>query len=122
MPRENPGALTGYFINACRVKLGLGAVTRTSQLRTTPLGVFAQSSHTGLSEIRDQRELSTIMATMDAVNRRDLAKAMDILSMRVCALQRAKSKGGSWEKAQQIELIGTPGTDLGPVGLGALLG
>ena len=32
---------------------------------------------------------------------------MDILGQRMLAIQQAKKKGGSWEKAEAIELTGT---------------
>ena len=115
-----PGALTAHFINACRMKMGYGAIERSGQLRSMSLATFAQSSHHGLTEVRDQHEVLTLMTAMDHINKKELSKAMDVLSMRVCALQRAKSKGGSWERAQQIELISAPGTDLGPSALGGL--
>ena len=41
--------------------------------------------------------------------------------MRLVALPRAKTQGGSWDKVLQLELILLPGTDLGPAGLSQLL-
>ena len=71
--------------------------------------------------MRDLREAQTIAAAIEQVSRRDLERAMDILCMRLVALQRAKAKGGSWEKAQRCELIPEPGSEAGPSGLGPLL-
>ena len=48
---------------------------------------------------------------MDAVNARDLALAMDILAQRIIAVQQAKRKGGTWEKAEAIELTAPAGAD-----------
>eukprot|EP00972_Heterocapsa_arctica_P081069 11945764-Heterocapsa_arctica.AAC.1 len=42
---------------------------------------------------------------MDSINQNQLEIAMDILSQRVVAIQRAKAKGGTWEKAEAIELV-----------------
>ena len=42
---------------------------------------------------------------MDAINRVEIQQAMDILSQRILAIQLAKRKGGSWEKAEAVELI-----------------
>jgi len=57
---------------------------------------------------------------MDAVNRKDLSTAMDILVMRLQALAAAKRKGGSWEKAAKVELIAEPGTDCMAAGVSGL--
>ena len=53
----------------------------------------------------------------DAVSRRDVSRALDILVMRLQAIQRAKAKGGKWETASKIELIPEQGTEVGPAGL-----
>jgi hypothetical protein len=45
---------------------------------------------------------------MDLINSRDLEQAMDLLAQRILAVQRAKMKGGSWEKAENIELLAGP--------------
>ena len=58
---------------------------------------------------------------MDAVSKDELAKALDILVMRLQALQRAKAKGGKWETASRIELIADSAAELAPTGLSALL-
>ena len=51
--------------------------------------------HSGLSELRDLREVMTLAAVMDAVNSDTLEEAMDILGQRMLAIQQAKKKGGS---------------------------
>ena len=61
--------------------------------------------HSTLSETRGVREATTLAHVLDSVNRGDIATALDIVVMRLQALQRAKMKGGSWEKAAKIELI-----------------
>lgn len=63
------------------------------------------AQHSGLTEVRDVREVLTLAEAMDAVNRKEIARAMDILAQRILAIQQAKRKGGSWEKAESIELI-----------------
>eukprot|EP00974_Lingulodinium_polyedra_P027854 2690793-Lingulodinium_polyedra.AAC.1 len=98
-----------------------GVVTRTSQLRDVSVSTWS-SGHTGLTELRDQREVQTLAAAMDAMNSRELSRAMDILACRIGAIQKAKEKGSSWEKAERIELVTGSGTSLGPSGLGGLAG
>ena len=79
---------------------------------------WVQSGGTGLSEKRDLREALTLAQILDAVTKKDVARALDILVMRVQALQRAKAvKGGDWDKAAKLELIPEPGSELLPAGL-----
>ena len=75
-----------------------------------------------MKELRDQREAHTLAAIMDHINNDRVAQAMDVAAMRLTALTRAKSQGGSWEKASRMELIGDSGEALGPSGLSTLLG
>ena len=62
---------------------------------------------TGLTEIRDIKRVLTPAEILDSVNRREIARALDILCQRIQAIQAAKMKSGSWEKAEAIELINT---------------
>ena len=119
---EHKGALSANFLAAVRFKMGKGQVNNSKQLTQVPVAEWASSSSSsGLTEVRDVREAQTLAAAMEALNLSDLSRAMDILAMRLMALQRAKAKGGSWEKAQQLELIPLPGSEVGPAGLGQLL-
>ena len=107
---KHPGALTGYFMAMVHSKLGLGNVRKTKQLRTASVSTWVQN-YGGVTEVRDVREMATLASVMDLVNQEDLAAAMDTLSQRILAIQQAKKKGGSWEKAEAIEL--TPGAGTG---------
>ena len=49
--------------------------------------------------------MATLAHAMDATNRNEVQQAMDILSRRILAIQLAMRKGGSWEKAEAVELI-----------------
>ena len=84
--QRHPGALTAHFLNAVRTKLLKGSITESKQLREVPVSDFIALGHTGLTEVRDLREAQTIAACMDAVNRRDLSKCLDVFSMRLIAL------------------------------------
>ena len=79
-------------------------MTKSSQLREANVVQWA-SQHSGLTEIRDVREVLTLAEAMDCINRREISRAMDVLAQRILAIQQAKRKGGSWEKAECIELI-----------------
>ena len=74
------------------------------------------SSHAGLFDIRDIRDVATLAHAMDAINRKEAQQAMDILSQRILAIQLAKREGGSWEKAEAVELIpGSSGLAASPM-------
>ena len=101
---KHPGALSGHFLASVFARLSKGRVTKTSQLREASVVSWA-TQHAGLTEIRDIREVLTLAEAMDSINRREIARAMDILAQRILAVQQAKRKGGSWDKAEAIELI-----------------
>lgn len=101
---RHPGALSGHFLASIYARLSKGKVERSSQLREASVVSWA-AQHSGLTEVRDVREVLTLAEAMDAVNRKEIARAMDILAQRILAIQQAKRKGGSWEKAESIELI-----------------
>ena len=77
----------------------------------------------GLSEVRDLREVITCAMAMDCTNRKEIARAMGVLSQRIVAAQAAKGrKGGSWEKAEALELIPGSAVAMLPGGMASLLG
>lgn len=100
---KNPGALTAHFLAGVYARLSKGTITRSSQLREVSVAQWAHQ-FAGLTEVRDIKEVLTLAEILDAVNRRELATALDVLCQRILAIQAAKCKGGSWEKAEQIEL------------------
>ena len=120
--QQHPGALTAHFVNACRQKMrgAAGCVTRTRELRELDLSQWVSSGASGLTETRDLRELYTLASVFDAVQKRDAERALDVLVMRVQALQRAKAKGGSWEKASRIELIAEAGAEMSATGVAGI--
>jgi len=111
----HPGALSGYFLAQCFARLSKGTVSTQGDLNKVSVAQWA-SQHAGLSDIRDTREVATLASAMDAINRREVQQAMDILSQRILAIQLAKRKGGSWEKAEAVELIaGSSGLAASPM-------
>ena len=119
---KRPGVLSAHVINLVRTKMGQGNVTQTKMLRRVEMATWVASGQSGLKELRDQREAATLAAIVDHINNDRLPHAMDVATMRLTALTRAKSQGGSWEKASRMELIGDGAEALGPSGLSALLG
>ena len=106
---KHPGALTAHFLAGVYARLSKGTLSRTGQLREASVTAWAHQ-FTGLTEIRDMKEVLTLAEILDAVNRREIARALDILCQRILAIQSAKLKGGSWEKAEAIELVNTQKT------------
>ncbi|CAE7256040.1 unnamed protein product, partial [Symbiodinium sp. CCMP2456] len=103
---KHPGALTAHFLAGVYARLSKGSLSRTRQLREASVASWAHQ-FSGLNEIRDMKEVLTMAEVLDSVNRREIERAMDILCQRILAIQAAKFKGGSWEKAEAIELVST---------------
>lgn len=103
---KHPGALTAHFLASVYNRLSKGTISRSSQLRDPSVAAWAQI-HSGLTEPRDLKEVQTLGEVLDHVNRREIARAMDVLCQRIIAIQAARGKGGSWEKAEALELVNT---------------
>eukprot|EP00438_Fugacium_kawagutii_P020628 Skav223011 [mRNA] locus=scaffold1422:63331:69191:+ [translate_table: standard] len=101
---KNPGALTAHFLAGVYARLSKGTISRSSQLREASVSAWAHQ-HSGLSEPRDLKEVLTLAEVLDHVNRREIARALDIIVQRIVAIQQARQKGGSWEKAENLELV-----------------
>ena len=118
---KHPGALTAHFLSGIYAKVHKGAISESKSLRDVNVAAWA-SAHTGLTETRDLREVANIAAAMDAVQRDEIASALDILAQRVVSIQNAKKAGGKWEKAELIELISPSGSGLASGGMLSLMG
>ena len=119
---RRPGVLAAHVFNSVRTKMGQGIVTQTKQLRRVDMAQWVSSGQSGLKDLRDQREASTLAAAIDHINNDRVDQAMYVMAMRLTALTRARAAGGSWDKASRMELIGDGAEALGPSGLSALLG
>ena len=117
--QKHPGALTGYFLSGVHARMSRGIIAESKQLRDAHVGAWAQKCG-GMTEARDIREVATLAAIMDAVNQEDLPHAMDIMAQRILAIQFAKKRGSSWEKAEALELVPAEGQTLLAGGLAAL--
>lgn len=106
---KSPGALTAHFLASVYARLSKGTLSRSSQLREASAASWAHQ-FSGLSEVRDLKEVLTLCEILDNINRREIARALDILCQRIVAIQAAKAKGGSWEKAESLELTNTQKT------------
>lgn len=76
----------------------------------------------GLQEVRDQREVATLAYCMGCIQKKHLEECMDVMTQRFMAIQHAKSKSGSGDKAQRIELVAPDGAGPAPSGMLRLLG
>ena len=116
-----PGALSAHFLAGIYSKIHKGVLGHSRQLREVNVAAWA-SAHTGLTETRDLREVSNIAAAMDAIQKDEVAVALDILAQRVISIQNAKKPGGKWEKSEQVELICPSGAGLASAGMLSLMG
>lgn len=101
---RHPGALTAHFLAGVYARLSKGTISRSSQLRDVSVAAWAHQ-FSGLTEVRDIKEVITLSEILDHVNRREIARALDVLVQRILAIQAAKGNGGSWEKAEALELV-----------------
>eukprot|EP00971_Amphidinium_carterae_P331187 6464604-Amphidinium_carterae.1 len=115
---RHKGALTASFLLGCHMALQKGSIKRSKQLRDVGVGTWA-ARFSSVTDVRDQREIQSIASAMDAIQVYDIEAAMDIMSQRILAIQAAKAKGSSWEKAEKLELI--PMSSGGGMGSSALL-
>ena len=90
---KHPGALTAHFLAGVFARLWKGTYVESLK----PVVPWAHQ-FTGLSELRDLKEVLALAEILDSVNRREIERAMDILCQRVLATRAAKMKGGSREK------------------------
>ena len=105
---RRPGALSGYFMSMVYEKLHDQLPADTREMRRVDITDWAKK-YSGATETRDVREITTIAAAMSAAGRGEMRRMMDILTQRVLAIQQAKTKGSTWEKAQNLELIAREG-------------
>ena len=101
---KSPGALTAHFLAGIYARLSKGSISRSSQLREASAVSWAHQ-FSGLTEVRDQKEVLTLCEILDHINRKEVERALDVLCQRIVAIQQAKAKGGSWEKAEALELV-----------------
>ena len=113
---SHPGALSGFFLSMCYQRAHQGLTTETRDLRRQSVVTWV-ANRSGLTETHDRREALTLAMAMDAINSKQLAYAMDFLSQRIQSIQAAKTKNGSWEKSQRIELAVEPGAIVSSSGM-----
>ena len=95
-------------------KLCHGTISETKDLRKASVSQWV-AGHSGLTEVRDLREATTLGYVMDLINSKDLAMAMDVLGQRLVAIQK-KSSGTDWKKEEQVELAMSGASQL-PAGM-----
>ena len=111
---EDPGALACQFLLAVRAALSMGPATSSRDLNSVDVQRWARD-HSSLKELRDSREVSTLMLILKNINEDKLPEAVDVIAQRVKAVLTAKAPKGTWEKAQALELL-TSGAAIVPHG------
>jgi hypothetical protein len=115
---RHPGALTAHFLNVVHRRLSKGIPSNTRDLAKVSVAQWAEK-YTELTERRDLREVQTLAECLDRLNRGEVEACADIIVQRIQAIRVAKKKGGTWEKAESLELItsGGSGGSLLPAGM-----
>ena len=108
---RRPGRLAARLLIKMKneVALGSGGASMSSVDKTPPIAVhylltLMMPQLGARMNLRTQRELRTIMVTLDLLAKKAPARAADILAQRVKALERATIEG-HWMTAQYLELI-----------------
>ena len=119
---ERPGALACQFLIAVRAALNQDPPKSTKDLLKVDVVKWARDS-TSLKEVRDLREMQTLMAVLARISDNRLPEAVDILAQRAKSILTAKAPKGSWEKSQVLELVASassvvPQTEIALSGLG----
>ena len=120
---EQPGALAAQFLTAIKMALNDGPPASSRDLCRVDVSRWAKD-HSTLKEVRDLREIQTLMLVMQRLNEDQVPQAMDVLAQRVKAILSAKHAKGTWEKAQLIELLSAgmgvlPQSEITLTGLGS---
>ena len=108
---RRPGRLAARLLIKMKneVALGSGGASMSSVDKTPPIAVhylltLMMPQLGARMNLRTQRELRTIMVTLDLLAKKAPARAADILAQRVKALERATIEG-HWMTAQYLELF-----------------
>ena len=119
---QHPGALTAHFLNVVHRRLSRGVPQCYGDLQKVSVAQWAEK-YADLTEVRDLREVQTLAECLDKLNRNEVEQCADVICQRIQAIRMAKRKGGSWEKAESLELItsGGAGNSTVPPGMLGLL-
>ncbi|CAE7270082.1 unnamed protein product [Symbiodinium sp. CCMP2592] len=115
MHRRHPGRLASLTLQRCSELLaqahgGVMASSERAKLPAVARGYFQLIYLTAHPAVeigaRNFKELSTIVAVIDAVAENDPLRALDILVQRLKAIELAHLQG-NWTQAEQLELVKT---------------
>lgn len=121
---ERPGALAAQFVLAIRSPMNCDPPRSSKDLHKVDLLRWSRES-TGLKELRDLREVQTLMVVLHRLSADEISGAADVIAQRVKSILAAKTTPkGSWERSQAIELLGgtgaiVPQAEINLTGLGA---
>lgn len=108
---RKPGRLAARLLMKMRNEVAMGAAGAPNDPRekTPPTGVqylltILLPQLGSKANLRTQRELRTLMVSLDLLARNCPARAADVICQRVKALEKASNEG-SWTSAQFLELI-----------------
>ena len=102
------GCLAAQFLVAVHNALAKGDPKDTRELMHVDVTRWSQDC-TGLKETRDLREVQNLCLVLQRLQAGRESEAADCIAQRIKSILTAKAPKGSWEKAQQIELLPVSG-------------
>ena len=111
------------FLVAIRAAMNQDPPRDTKELLKTEMQRWGRDG-TGLKELRDTREMQTLMLVLSRLCEDRVEEAVDVIAQRAKSILSAKSPKGSWEKSQVLELLAGAGSvvpqgEIALTGLGA---
>ena len=114
------GAPSAIFLEGHYSRLLMSHLSELKALRAVNVSQWVEK-FSDLADLRDTREALTLVFAMDAVNRKEVPRALGILSQRMPSavpqnLKVAMAKGGWWNPAETLELIINASSSFVPCG------
>ena len=100
-----PG-LAVHTLWTARQKVGGEQPRNSAQPKKIDCSTWA-SQHSGLKEVRDQREVALLSRLLLDLGHNRLEVAADLCAQRIREIVTAKKDGSSWDKASVISLMGS---------------
>ena len=114
--QQYPGALGAYFLFQVRQKSGMTSDLKMQDLAATDISSWAiNPAMTGLSEVRDQKEVLFLSQVLCDLGNHRLGRVSDLVAQRIREIRAAKQSQSSWEKAAVVSLMAQPIANVAPM-------
>ena len=112
LSQQYPGALGALFLMQVKTKMLGGSPDKVGDLYRIDPSRWA-TSLTGLTEIRDLREVQLLSKVVGKLNSGQVVDAVDLAAMRIKELLHAKVRsGGTWDTAALVSLMPADGASV----------